>query len=97
MFGVWSGLGLPESRFHTLFALVSQTLMAGICVVDSRLRKRPIVFTAQAALFFLWPVAVPVYLIWSRGWRGILVLAVWVAILAGTMITAGLIAGIVTQ
>lgn len=64
MLGIRAGLQQSESRFDILLALAIAALISTACVVDSRILKRPIVFIAQATLFFLWPIASPVYLIW---------------------------------
>jgi hypothetical protein len=94
--GVRAVFMVPDSRFNTLLALVLSTLVSGACVVDSKILNRQVVFIAQAALFFLWPFAAPIYLIWSRGWRGVIVLIVCVTILFGTFIAAGAITALVT-
>jgi hypothetical protein len=41
------------------------------CVVDSRILGRPIVQSLHWIIFFTWPLAVPIYLIYSRGGRGL--------------------------
>ena len=41
------------------------------CVVDSRMRGSPIVQSLHWIIFFTWPLAAPVYLIWSRKLRGL--------------------------
>ena len=47
--------------------------MAIICVADSRRIGRPMPAVAHIAILFAWPMAVPIYLVWSRGWkRGLL-------------------------
>lgn len=44
------------------------------CIADSKIVARPIPHAARWVMLFLWPVAVPLYLLWSRGWRGLIVL-----------------------
>ena len=40
-------------------------------VSDSRKRGHPIVHILQLLMFLTWTVAIPIYLIWSRGWKGL--------------------------
>lgn len=74
--------GLRNSYFWKPSALDLLVLMAqAIClgwwaVVDAGLRGRPIPLTAHWWFFVFAPVVAPCYTIWSRGWRGIL----WVAL-----------------
>ncbi len=49
--------------------------MAVICVADARRMRRPMPGLAPLGIMIAWPVAVPIYLVWSRGWRRGLVLA----------------------
>ena len=41
------------------------------CVVDARMIGRPIVQSLHWIMFYSWPVAVPIYLIYSRKLRGL--------------------------
>ncbi|MEE8450726.1 MAG: hypothetical protein V3R99_02395 [Thermoguttaceae bacterium] len=41
------------------------------CVVDSRILGRPMLRVLQMLTFFTWPIAVPLYLVWSRRLRGV--------------------------
>jgi len=41
------------------------------CVVDSRIMGRPIVQSIHWIMFFTWPISAPIYLIYSRGLRGL--------------------------
>ena len=47
------------------------TMAAYWCVVDSRVRGSPIVQSLHWIIFFTWPIAVPIYLVWSRRWWGL--------------------------
>ena len=42
------------------------------CAADATHRGRPLLPVVQMLLFFSWPVAAPIYLIASRGWKGVL-------------------------
>jgi len=66
--GVRSAIGGAE-RTDVLISLVLCSGMALACVLDARSLGKPMSGAAQLMLFFTWPVAVPVYLVWSRGWR----------------------------
>jgi len=91
--GVHAVVG-PDASRQMLLSIVSATLFAATCAVDSRILGRPMVFDGGTFVFFAWPVAVPYYLIWSRGWWGVLAIALLTAILFGTMMTAGIAAAV---
>jgi hypothetical protein len=50
-----------------LFAVTT----TGWCVADSRRRGRPLLSVLRMVMFFTWSVSVPIYLVASRGWRGL--------------------------
>jgi hypothetical protein len=52
---------------NTIAIAFSATMWA---VVDARRAQRPLLHIVQVLMFFSWPAAVPIYLIWSRRWRG---------------------------
>ena len=49
---------------------------------DARIRRCTPFFDFGTFVFFTWSIAIPVYLIWTRGWRGVLVtfmfLGLWI-------------------
>ncbi len=45
-------------------------------VIDAKVRRHPLSDGAKLVMFTTGPVSLAVYLIWSRGWRGVLWLAV---------------------
>lgn len=53
------GLGLACASTATL-----------ACVVDAQIRGRPILTSLHFLIFITWTLAAPIYLVWSRGWRG---------------------------
>jgi hypothetical protein len=57
-----------------LLGLVFAVLIAMICVADSRALGRPILESLRWVLYLTLPVSVFVYMTWSRGTRGLLVL-----------------------
>lgn len=62
----------PEGLLvHLLFPLAVCSIMTYWCVIDARMLGSPIVRSLHWIIFFTWPVAVPIYLIWSRGLRGL--------------------------
>jgi hypothetical protein len=40
-----------------------------VCMADARLLGKPLPTFIPLAMIFTWPLSIPVYLIWSRGWR----------------------------
>ena len=58
------------------------------CIADSKLIARPMPHAAKWVMFFFWPIAVPIYLIWSRRARGFLY------ILVHLFATAGIVVGL---
>ncbi len=41
------------------------------CTADARLVGKPLIQLAKLGIFFGWPVAVPIYLLWARGMKGL--------------------------
>jgi hypothetical protein len=58
----------PIDILISLFLSVSFAL---VCAIDSRLRGKPLPIIAPLLIAVLWPLAVPMYLVGSRGWRGL--------------------------
>ena len=73
---VWSLSGAaqilaPEDARVTLgLAIAASTLIVVWCTIDARRRGHPIVRIVQMLMWFFWPIAAPMYLIWSRSWVG---------------------------
>ena len=62
----------PESGALTLVLWALTAWSATYwCVIDSRTMGRPIVQSLHWIIFFTWPIAAPVYLVSSRGLRGL--------------------------
>ena len=51
--------------------VIISILMVKFCVVDSRMRNKAVLHSFRWVIFFTWPISVPIYLIWSRGMKGI--------------------------
>ena len=92
-YGAFLGL-LSVGDASRVNALFIQALMAACCAVwvtrDARTRRRYPFFDFGTLVFFTCGLAVPVYLIWTRGWRGVLVLLLLMAV-----VTASAFAGAV--
>jgi hypothetical protein len=63
------------------------------CVADARARGKELIWPARIGVFFFWPFAVPIYLIWSRGLRGVVTALVagvaWIAIMWAAFLVTG--------
>ncbi len=60
-----------------LLQLTFAILVVLTCAKDASARGRPIVSIVQLLMLLFWPIAGPVYLVYSRGWRGILWCLLW--------------------
>jgi hypothetical protein len=60
---------------NALVYYLSATLLAcsagGWCAADASRSRNPMTWAVQLLTFLFWPIAVPIYLIVSRGWRGL--------------------------
>ena len=54
-----------------LASLITSTFMTQFCIIDSRIRGNPLPWSIPWLIFMSWPISVPVYLFYSRGFRGI--------------------------
>ena len=62
---------LRSGVVHFLFSIMAASVATYWCVLDARILGRPIVQSVHWIMFFTWPLAVPIYLIRSRGLRGL--------------------------
>lgn len=60
-----------NSLMYALFSVAIASAATGWCSVDARLRGRPMLHIVRIITFFTWPIASPIYLIYSRRWRGL--------------------------
>lgn len=81
----------PNSVFHLVSGLAMTTAASTCCVVDSKIIGKPLTLSTQWMTAVYWPVTVPVYLLWSRRWRGALIAAGLALLLAGVALQATLI------
>jgi hypothetical protein len=90
---------VPDSP-ALLLGLVGQSVaFAILCLADSRVTGKPVSPGFVWACFLLWPVAVPGYLLWSRGWlKGaglcLLFACLWLMASVGTSVAVHLAAGL---
>jgi hypothetical protein len=67
-------MGTHASRSNAvqlLLPIMMASVATYLCVVDSRILGCPMVQSVHYIMFFTWPLAVPIYLIYSRGLRGL--------------------------
>jgi hypothetical protein len=55
---------------YYLSSLLLACCATGWCVVDARQRGKPMLPIVKLLCLIFWTIAVPIYLIGSRGWRG---------------------------
>ena len=60
-------LGPPDIAVAVAF----QVIMTTFCIVDSKCRGKPLLHSFYWIIFFTWPVSVPIYWIWIRGFKGV--------------------------
>jgi hypothetical protein len=66
--------GVAQVRLLQLYlpsALAIAAIATCWAVLDARRNGAPVLHIVQFLMFFTWPVALPIYLIWSRGARGL--------------------------
>ena len=69
--GISQALSPTNGLLYLLLCAAIASAMTGWCVVDSRILGRPLLPVLQMITFCTWPVAVPIYLVWSRRLRGL--------------------------
>ena len=79
VFGVHVAVRGPSHQpaSDLLFSLAWGLLVTWACVLDSRLRGKPLPWTVYWLFFGFWYVAFPIYYLRARGWRGLPWLALW--------------------
>jgi len=90
------GFAPLESSFDILVVQVVIVLVTMTCVADGRARGRPMVEAARLATLLVCPIAVPIYLLWSRGWWGLPVMMLLLVLLTG-VIVAGAVTGAIAS
>ncbi len=76
LWGLCAALPSAGNGLHLLLSATIGCVMTGWCVVDSQIRRRPVLRTFYFLIFCFWLLGVPCYLIWSRKWRGLVPLCI---------------------
>ena len=71
MWGIRSAWPTVPSRLDIMVPLSLYAVASWWVVVDARLRGRAVPLLSQQWFFLAAGLLVPVYVIWSRGWRGV--------------------------
>lgn len=61
----------PEGYMALVYLLAMACLATYWCVLDSQTRQRPILHSFYWLIFAVWPLGAAIYLVWSRGWKGL--------------------------
>ena len=87
---------LPESSDNDPGALLLAVATALICAIwcslDARVVGKRAPPVLLAFVFLVLPIALPIYFLWSRGWRGIVSGIAFVAVFLCVMYAAGFVA-----
>ncbi len=70
----------PSLEVQGLMNLVLPFMFAWWSLDDAKKRKFHRPYEFGAFIFFAWPIVLPVYLVASRGWKGILIFPVFVIV-----------------
>lgn len=92
IFGLYGGMAVPMRPYADLFAGLA--LQLGIAIwLDGDIRRRGYrpAFDSKTFLFFAWPVVGPYYLFRTRGWKGLVPILGFIALL-----TMGYVGGALT-
>lgn len=99
---LWLRVAIVQEQLpsDSLFGTAAVILATMACVADARARRQPMVPAAKLAILLIWPLAIPAYLLWSRGWWGIVTLLVLLGILlavAMISVTVGSVAAVLLR
>jgi hypothetical protein len=72
--GAIQAVPLRDNIAFLLFSVLAASMATYLCVLDARMRGRPIVQSVHWIMFCTWPLAVPIYLIYSRRLWGLVLL-----------------------
>ena len=73
-------LFVEQTRADLALAVCICILITLACIADSKVIGKPMAHAAKWVMPFIWPIAAPIYLLWSRGWRGFIPLLVHLVI-----------------
>lgn len=54
-----------------LLSIVMAIVATNLCVVDAKMRKKPLIHSSQFVIFLFWFIAVPLYFIGTRKLKGL--------------------------
>lgn len=90
--------GPPDWPVVDVLVLVSQGLfLYAACVIDAKVRRHPLSDGVMLVMFVTGGISTAIYLIWSRGWRGVLWLMIFLVALFSVGFFAGSLANTVSQ
>jgi hypothetical protein len=89
---VRAALVRQETVSDFLFGTSLAVFVTMACVADSAMLGRPIAFEVRFPFAATWPVALPAYLLRSRGWWGLAVMLIIFGAVIGTAIAVGIVA-----
>ena len=94
--GVQAAILSNESRTQLALSFGLAVACSVWCTTDAAVRGWQLVWPARIGIFLICPVGVSVYLIWSRGSRGLVIAALaiigWLAVMFAGFMTAGALA-----
>jgi hypothetical protein len=93
----YQGLGSPGGAFASLDALARLLYPGSIALwvlADARRRGRALPYDVGSFFYFAWPVLVPAYLFFTRGWRGFGVIGWFLLLCLGAKLLGAMIASI---
>ena len=74
LFALWS---IRRALFESIrlvdlaMSLALSAVMVKFCAVDSRCRGKTLLLSFHWIIFFTWPISVPIYLLCTRGIKGV--------------------------
>jgi len=71
---LWGLINVGYSTSGPLTLVFGATFASTItywCIVDARIAGHPILYSFYWLIFLLWPLGVPIYLLWARKLRGL--------------------------
>ena len=71
-----------------LIRVIVPLMMARTCAADARLMGKPINLLSQWHILLAWPIALPICLVRSRGWRGVGLVALHLAAVMTILVLA---------
>jgi hypothetical protein len=87
IWGVHGASGQP-SILDVVLPLFTAFLATSACVADAELLGKPLALSIQGFMFFTWPIAVPIYLIWTRRLLGLAIVLAHVFCLMFSLVIA---------